>query len=145
MMHIPVLKELEDGTTQLFMLDLEDVIYIRLEKRNILYHTLDDRYWHISTLSDWEEHLGPYGFELTDKTNLVNFKRIKTMDPSQGKLYFDEHPDEHSKFATIAFIKQKMYEHEIARRIALNTDKSLEMKLDRAGNPSRSDPHKDYN
>ncbi|MFD2670799.1 LytTR family transcriptional regulator DNA-binding domain-containing protein [Marinicrinis sediminis] len=143
-MHIPVLKELENGTTELVMLDLNDVIYICLERRNILYHTENEQFWHISTLSDWEEHLYHRGFELTDKTNLVNFNRIKKMDGKQGKIYFDEHPSEQSKYATIAFIKQKLYNKKIARVIANNTNKSLEIKVEKGTSASAAEAQEDY-
>jgi DNA-binding LytR/AlgR family response regulator len=128
-MLIPVLQNKDNGSTELVLLDLNDVIYICVENRHLVYHTLDSRYEHISTLSDLEEHLYRFGFELTDKTNLVNFKKIKKLDSKQGKLYFEEHPTEDSKYATIAFIKQKIYKQEIQRAIANNTNTSLEFTI----------------
>lgn len=128
-MLIPVLQTQEDGSTELTMLDLNDVIYICVENRNLVYHTIDNRYEHISTLSDLEEHLYKFGFELTDKTNLVNFKKIKKLDSKQGKLYFEENPTPKSKYATIAFIKQKVYKQQIQRAIANNTNTSLEFSI----------------
>lgn len=141
-MHIPVLKELENGEMELVMLALDDVVYICLEKRNIIYHTENERYWHISTLSDLQTHLKDKGFELTDKTNLVNFKRIKKMDPKQGKLYFEEEPSKESKYATIAFIKQKQYNNKIMRAIANNTNKSMEIKVQRNASAISSEMQK---
>jgi len=138
-MKIPVLKTEPDGSTTLVNLDLEDVVYIRVENRNLVYHTLDASYVHLSTLSDLEEHLSPYGFALTDKTNLVNFHKIKKLDAKQGKLYFEENPTPKSKYATIAFIKQKIYKNQIQRWIARNTDTSLEFSMkDNAKDPKKS-------
>lgn len=128
-MNIPVLKHNPDGSTMLVHLDLNDVVYICVENRNLVYHTADDSFVHISTLSDLEEHLTPYGFDLTDKTNLVNFNKIKKLDSKQGKLYFDESPNPASKYATIAFIKQKLFKGQIQRAIAKNTNTSLEFSL----------------
>lgn len=128
-MKIPALKSNPDGSTTLVDLDLDDVVYICVENRNLVYHTLDSSYVHISTLSDWEEHLTEYGFELTDKTNLVNFRKIKKMDAKQGKLYFEENPTPKSKYATIAFIKQKLFKNKIQRAIAMNTNTALEYSM----------------
>jgi DNA-binding LytR/AlgR family response regulator len=128
-MQVPVLKYRENGESELVLLDLDDVIYIRVENRNLVYHTIDDRYEHISTLSDLEQHLHAYGFDLTDKTNLVNMNKIKKLDQKHGKLYFEEHPDAKSKYATVAFMKLKMYGKQIQRIIANNTDSSMEFPM----------------
>lgn len=125
-MHIPVLKTASDGGNELMLLDLNDVCYICVENRNLVYHTIDGEYRHISTLSDWEDQLYEYGFDLTDKTNLVNINKIKKLEGKTGKLYFEEEPSGRSKYATIAFIKQKLFKNQILRAIANNTNKSLE-------------------
>lgn len=128
-MHIPVLKKKSDGSTELIQLDLEDVIYICVENRNLVYHTQDESYFHISTLTDLKEHLSSFQFYLTDKTNLVNFKKIKKIEQKQGKIYFQDKPNSSDKYATIAFMKQKMYKNKIMRAIAENTNTSLEFSL----------------
>lgn len=128
-MQIPVLKSTANGATELVLLDLNDVVYICVENRTLVYHTLDEKFEHISTLSDLEEHLNEHGFDLTDKTNLVNFKKIKKMDGKQGKIFFEENPTNKSKYATIAFIKQKIFKNQIQRAIANNTNTSLEFTL----------------
>lgn len=132
-MQIPVLKSVAGGETELVLLDLKDVVYICVENRTLVYHTLHEKFEHISTLSDLEEHLSDYGFDLTDKTNLVNFKKIKKMDGKQGKIFFEENPSNQSKYATIAFIKQKIFKNKIQRAIANNTDTSLEFSLKDSG------------
>lgn len=127
-MMIPVLKAKNEHETELVMLDLSDVLYINIEKRNIVYHTLDEKYYHLSTLSELYDHFFDNGFDLLDKTNLVNLNKIKKLDPKQGKIYFEENPSEESKYATVAFIKQKMFHNIISRAIANNTNTSLEYK-----------------
>lgn len=136
-MQVPVLKQLDNGDTQLYMLDLNDVIYICVENRTLVYHTVEQAYRHISTLSDWEDHLTEYGFDLTDKTNLVNISKIKKLDTKQGKLYFEEEPTGKSKFATIAFIKQKLFKNLILRAIANNKGTSLEYNMKGQGKGAR--------
>lgn len=139
-MMIPVLKTKNEHETELVMLDLNDVLYINIEKRNIVYHTLDQKYFHLSTLSEMADHLFDNGFDLLDKTNLVNMNKIKKLDDKQGKIYFEEAPSSSSKFATIAFIKQKLFSNIISRAIANNTNKSMEYSPKPAGESFRIIP-----
>lgn len=125
-MIIPVLEAKNENETKLVMLDLEDVLYINIEKRNIVYHTLDNKYYHLSTLTELYDHFFDSGFDLLDKTNLVNLNKIKKLDGKQGKIYFEENPTSDSKYATVAFIKQKLFHNVISRAIANNTNTSLE-------------------
>lgn len=139
-MIIPVLKETPEGT-ELVPLDLNDVVYICVENRTLVYHTQNERYQHITTLSELGSHLKQFGFDLTDKTNLVNFNKIQKVDTKQGKLYFEESPGTESKYATIAFVKQKTFEQQIQRAIANNTRSSLEFTIKE--NNTRSTYHHD--
>ncbi|WP_158289309.1 LytTR family transcriptional regulator DNA-binding domain-containing protein [Paenibacillus flagellatus] len=125
-MVIPVLRRIGEQETELVLLDLNDVLYINIEKRNIVYHTLDEKYYHMSTLSELYDHFFDNGFDLLDKTNLVNLNKIKKLDNKQGKVYFEENPTGDSKYATVAFIKQKLFQNVISRAIANNTNTSLE-------------------
>jgi hypothetical protein len=125
-MMIPVLSKKDENESELVLLDLNDVLYINIEKRNIVYHTLDKKYYHLSTLSDLYDHFFDNGFDLLDKTNLVNLNKIKKLDSKQGKVYFEENPTENSKYATVAFIKQKLYHNMLVRAIANNTNTSIE-------------------
>jgi DNA-binding LytR/AlgR family response regulator len=129
-MKIPALKFESDGSSSLVLLDVNDVVYICVENRNLVYHTQNESFQHISTLSDWEEHLYNYGFDMLDKTNLVNINKIKKLDSKTGKVYFEEEPTKDSKYANIAFIKQKLFKSQIERAIAKNTNKSMEYKLE---------------
>lgn len=128
-MHIPVLKKNQDGTSKLIHLDLNDVIYICVENRKLMYHTIDESYFHISTLSDLEEHLTSFDFCLTDKTNLVNFRKIKKIDTKQGKIFFDDQTPSSEKYATIAFSKQKKLKNKIQRFITENNNTPLHYSL----------------
>ena len=52
-----MLKKHTDGSVELKFIDIRDIAFIRIENRTIVYHTENDHYYHISTLSDLEEHL----------------------------------------------------------------------------------------
>jgi len=133
-MEIPVLRKKNEHETELYLLNLNDVLYINIEKRNIVYHTAEEKYYHLSTLSELYDHFFDRGFDLLDKTNLVNLNKIKKMDGKQGKIYFEENPSDDSKYATVAFIKQKLFQNVISRAIANNTNTSLEYTSKPAGN-----------
>jgi DNA-binding LytR/AlgR family response regulator len=124
-MHMPVLRKSKDGTSELVLLDLNEVLYINIENRCIAYHTREETFHHIATLTELEEHLGEEGFDLLDKTNIVNMNQIRYLDEPHGNIYFDEEPDKHSKFASVALIKQKVLKNEIAAAIARNTGKTI--------------------
>jgi DNA-binding LytR/AlgR family response regulator len=127
-MQIPVLQK-SNNTNQLVLLDLSEVIYICVENRGLVYHTEHERYYQLSTLSDLEEHLHSFGFDMLDKTNLVNCQKIKKMDDAQGKIFFEEEPTSMSKYATIALIKQKLFGKQIQKSIAKNTHKTIQYTL----------------
>lgn len=129
-MMMPVIKKTDSGKTHLVQIDLNDVLYIKIENRNIVYHTQDDTYYHISTLSELEEHLFDNGFDLLDKTNLVNMNQMMYLDEQHGNIYFEEQPTKESKFASIALIKQKVMKNQLAGIIAKNTNKQLDLSND---------------
>jgi DNA-binding LytR/AlgR family response regulator len=124
-MLMPVLRKLTDDDTELTLVDLKDVLYINIENRGIVYHTREEKLYHLSTLTDLEEHLSELGFDLLDKTNIVNMKQVKSLDERHGNIYFDEDPTKNSKFASVAFIKQKLLKTEISQAICRNTGKTL--------------------
>lgn len=102
-----VMRVEADDTTTLATINLLDVHYVEIEGRKIVYHIDGQKYRHISTLSELEEHLENEGFDMLDKTNLVNIKKIKYFDEKQGKVYFKNPIEDQDKFATVAFIKQR--------------------------------------
>jgi DNA-binding LytR/AlgR family response regulator len=117
-MKMTVLKMYPDGTTELACISLLDVDYMEIEGRKIVYHVDNEKYRHISTLSELEEHLAQEGFDMLDKTNLVNLNKVSSFDESQGKVYFQEPSTGESKYATVALIKQKMIRREMLHSAA---------------------------
>jgi DNA-binding LytR/AlgR family response regulator len=119
-MNMTVLKIHPDGTTELACISLLDVDYMEIEGRKIVYHVDNMKYRHISTLSELEEHLAQEGFDMLDKTNLVNLNKVASFDESQGKVYFQEPATDNSKYATVALIKQKMIRREMLHSAAFH-------------------------
>jgi DNA-binding LytR/AlgR family response regulator len=111
-MMMTVLKMYPDGSTELACISLLEVDYMEIEGRKIVYHSGSEKYRHISTLSELEEHLSQEGFDMLDKTNLVNLNKVASFDESQGKVYFQEPAYGNSKYATVALIKQKVIRRE---------------------------------
>jgi len=120
MMMMTVLKLDPDGSTELACISLLEVDYMEIEGRKIVYHVGEQKYRHISTLSELEEHLAEDGFDMLDKTNLVNLNRVATFDEYQGKVYFQEPVTGRSKYATVALIKQKIIRREMLHSAASN-------------------------
>lgn len=115
-----VLKLLPDNKTELACISLLDVDYMEIEGRKIIYHVDNEKYRHISTLSELEELLTHEGFDMLDKTNLVNLHKVSSFDENQGKVYFQEPVNERSKYATVALIKQKLIKKEMLKSAALH-------------------------
>jgi DNA-binding LytR/AlgR family response regulator len=126
---MPVVRKQPEGTHELFWLNIESIVKIEIDKRNVVFHTLDEVYYPLSTLSDYEEHFFKYGFDLLDKSNLVNMELVQKVDPEYGKVFFEKEPNSDSKYAHIAAIQQKLRGHEIQRKIAQNTNASQEQHL----------------
>jgi hypothetical protein len=131
MMKMPVLRKKEGEPTQLVELDLHDVLFINIEDRNIVYHTLNDKFYQISKLCELDEHLFESGFDLLDKTNLVNMNKVMHFDGQMGKIFFEENPGKHSKYASVAAIQQKLRKPQIAKAIANNKNTILEYRVDK--------------
>lgn len=106
-----VLRMKGEETAELACICLTDVDYMEIEGRRIVYHIGDQKYRHISTLSELEEHLSAEGFDMLDKTNLVNLNRIGAFDEQQGKVFFGTSSSP-GKYATVAMIKQKLIRRE---------------------------------
>ena len=117
-MKMTVLKVCPDGSTELACISLLDVDFMEIEGRKIVYHVDAVKYRHISTLSELEEHLGSEGFDMLDKTNLVNLNRVASFDADQGKVFFQDPVTNESKYATVALIKQKLIRREILQSAA---------------------------
>ncbi|WP_274365084.1 LytTR family transcriptional regulator DNA-binding domain-containing protein [Paenibacillus thermotolerans] len=114
-MMMTVLRINPDGTEELACISLAEVDYMEIEGRKIVYHTDTQKFRHITTLSELEEHLSEAGFDMLDKTNLVNLNRVASFDESQGKVYFTEPATSRDKYATVALIKQKLIRKELVQ------------------------------
>jgi DNA-binding LytR/AlgR family response regulator len=121
-----VYKKLEDDTKVFFQIDINDVLYINIENRHVVLHTRDDKFYVPDKLEDYEEMLFHEGFELTDKTNLVNLKEIRYLDEDCNNLYFEEKPDlKKAKKASVAAIQLRARRRSILTAIARNNGKTL--------------------
>ncbi len=108
-----VLRVHPNGSEELACISLQDVDYMEIEGRKIVYHANNQKFRHISTLSEMEECLSKFGFDMLDKTNLVNLNKVASFDETQGKVFFEEPANPWSKYATVALIKQKLIRKEM--------------------------------
>lgn len=91
------------------MLDLNDVIYMHMEDRTVVYHTLNEQFYHLApSLSIMARHTAAFGFEKLDRINLVNMSKIRHFDDEFAIVYFEpkEQITKKSKFATVAFLNK---------------------------------------
>src|SRR5690554_3966934 len=89
-MQIPVTKD-KDNQTELIMLDMQEVLFVDIEDRTVVYHTLEGKYYHLSpSLTSLTVHLEKIGFRKLDRINLVNIHKIKHYDEEHRKVYFDK-------------------------------------------------------
>lgn len=117
-MLIPVTRD-KDNLTEIVMLDLKDVLYMHMEDRNIVYHTLEGRFYHlVPSLSVLAKHSENYGFEKLDRINLVNMNKIEYFDDEFAKVYFQPEseitPD--SKSATVAFLNKGIVKNHLKQK-----------------------------
>jgi len=107
-MLIPVTRD-KDNQTEIVMLDLNDVIYMHLEDRTLVYHTLKEHFYHLMpSLSVLAKHTEAINFERLDRINLVNMNKIRHFDDEFAKVYFQPIADidYESKSATVAFLNK---------------------------------------
>ena len=107
-MLIPVTRD-KDNMTDIVMLDLNDVIYIHMEDRTVVYHTIDNHYYHLApSLSVLAHHIKSIGFDRLDRINLVNLNRIEHFDDEFAKVYFQpiDTITKDSKYATVAYLNK---------------------------------------
>jgi DNA-binding LytR/AlgR family response regulator len=121
-----VYKKLADDTKVFYQINIKDVLYINVENRHVVFHTRDDKYFVPDKLEDYEEMLFQQGFDLTDKTNLVNLNEIRYLDTNYNNLYFEEKPDlKKSKHASVAAIQLRTRKRAILTAIARNNGNTL--------------------
>ncbi len=94
---------------ELITLDIDDIIFIESGERTVVIHTLDGEYYPLlPTLSTFEHHMKKYGFDRLDRTNLVNFKKIRKFDEARSLVFFEDQITEKSKYGTVSSSAKKM-------------------------------------
>lgn len=114
-MQIPVTRD-KDNQTELIMLDMKDVLYMNMEDRTVVYHTLEEKFYHLMpSLSVLSNHTQALGFEKLDRINLVNMNAIKHFDDEYAFVYFEpkEQLTKKSKFTTVAFLNKSKLKKKI--------------------------------
>lgn len=109
-------------------INLNDVDFIETDKRKIVYHIGDKHYYQITTKSELDSFLVNEGFEILDRTNLVNVRKIRNFDEDFGKVYFTCKPKDTSKYAIVTKIKYKFVSNLIKYMIGENNNTSFEIK-----------------
>ncbi|WP_127585243.1 LytTR family DNA-binding domain-containing protein [Paenibacillus koleovorans] len=93
---------------ELLVLDADDVLYMEVEERTVVFHTADDKFYLVDTLSELAKRMGALGFQKLDRINLVNMNKIKQFDDKQCKVFFDEPAAEGTKNTTVSFTNKNM-------------------------------------
>jgi DNA-binding LytR/AlgR family response regulator len=117
-MLIPVTRD-KDNLTEIIMLDLNDVLYMHMEDRNVVYHTLNEHFYHLMpSLSVLAKHSENHGFEKLDRINLVNMNKIEYFDDEFAKVYFvpEAEVSSESKSATVAFLNKGIVKRHLKRK-----------------------------
>ena len=113
-------------------INLNDVDFIETDKRKIVYHIGDKHYYQITTKSELDSFLVKEGFEILDRSNLVNVRKIRYCDEDLGKVYFTCESKDTSKYATVAKMKYKFVSNLIKYMIGENNNTSFEIKPKRS-------------
>jgi Response regulator of the LytR/AlgR family len=117
-MLIPVTRD-KDNQTEVIMLDLNDVLFMHMEDRTVVYHTLNEQFYHlVPSLSIMARHSEAYGFEKLDRINLVNMNKIKYFDDELAIVYFEpkEQITKKSKYATVAFLNKSKLKKKLSEK-----------------------------
>jgi DNA-binding LytR/AlgR family response regulator len=106
-MKFPVTRDLVNDQSMI-LLDAEDVLYMEVEERTVVFHTADDKFYLLDTLSELAKRMGSIGFQKLDRINLVNMNKIKQFDDKNCKVFFDTETSEHSKSTTVSYTNKNM-------------------------------------
>ncbi len=106
-MKFPVTRDLVNDQSMI-LLDAEDVLYMEVEERTVVFHTSDDKFYLLDTLSELAKRMGSIGFQKLDRINLVNMNKIKQFDDKNCKVFFDTETSEHSKSTTVSYTNKNM-------------------------------------
>lgn len=106
-MKFPVTRDLVHDF-ELIMLDVNDILYMEVEERTVVFHTAEDKFYLLDTLSELAKRMGSLGFQKLDRINLVNMNKIKHFDDKHCKVFFDDELTEHTKSTTVSFTNKNM-------------------------------------
>lgn len=124
------------------MLDLNDVIYMHMEDRTVVYHTLTEQFYHLApSLSIMARHTKAYGFEKLDRINLVNMSKIKHFDDEFAIVYFEPEDQitKKSKYATVAFLNKGKLKKRLKEMQQQEKEEELRQKQDQGENHEKGE------
>jgi DNA-binding LytR/AlgR family response regulator len=126
-----VIKMGLDGQKTFVQINMDDVDFIENDGKRAVIHIGEEKYYLIQNKTELEEWLSTRGFDMLDRSNLVNMTKIKSFDEEYGKVYFTEHPTKESKYAIVARIKYKFVKHYIERAVAKNHGHTLQYDMEK--------------
>lgn len=123
-LKMTVIKDTGDDAAELEFecIDLLNVDFQEFDryKHRFIYYIGNQVYYSINTLEDSEKLLREHDYFFTDKSNLVNMRKVKYIDYDYRNIYFSNPPKKNSVFASIAAINLKKLKAIIERIVAFN-------------------------
>ncbi|MFK7697776.1 LytTR family DNA-binding domain-containing protein [Paenibacillus sp. HJGM_3] len=103
----------------LILLDVEEVLYMEVEERTVVFHTAKEKFYLLDTLSELAKRMGQLGFQKLDRINLVNLNKVTDFDEKTSKVYFNDEQGNRAKSTTVSYANRAlMAEH---MRLVRNT------------------------
>jgi hypothetical protein len=88
---------------QVVLVDVEDILFITIEKGEVVYHTDSHSFRHLDSLED--VGLGAkllYGFERLDRNFIVNMSKAAIFDSAKNILFFENDVHKDSKYSAVS-------------------------------------------
>jgi hypothetical protein len=99
-MHFAVKDSLTD---RVVLIEASEVLYITIEKNEVVYHTDAHSFRHLDSLEDVGAGVKLlYGFERLDRNFVVNMSKATIFDSSKNILFFKSDAVKGSKFAAVS-------------------------------------------
>jgi hypothetical protein len=90
-------------TDEIVLVNVADILYITIEKNDVVYHTDDHSFRHLDSLEDVGAGVKLlYGFERLDRNFIVNMSKATIFDSSKNILFFKSDVVKGSKFAAVS-------------------------------------------
>jgi hypothetical protein len=90
-------------TDRVILIEASEVLYITIEKNDVVYHTDDHSFRHLESLEDVGAGVKLlYGFERLDRNFVVNMSKATIFDSSKNILFFKSEAVKGSKFAAVS-------------------------------------------